>query len=244
MNSVIIAARTFTDSYNNFFNKIKNRIIAKASESVLRNLDVINSFEGAKTSAVFEKQNLLHTPTFKNRKDLFKHCLDAVSVPGMYLEFGTYKGNSINIMAKYLPQQQFYGFDSFEGLPENWTPGCRKGAFSLRGKLPIVRKNVTLVKGFFEVSLPAFVAQHKDEKLAFIHIDCDLYSSTKTILELLQPNIVVGTIICFDEYYNYSDWQDAEYKAFSEFATQYNIGFKYIGYIRLGAQVAVRIESR
>lgn len=242
MSGLLIAARTFVDNYNDFVRKSRHRLVSKFSESVLRNMDIINAWEGAKTSAQFEKTNLLNTKTFKNRPALFKHCLDAVTVDGLFLEFGTYKGNSINILAKYLPQQQFYGFDSFEGLPESWTPGCRTGAFSLNGKLPAVRKNVALIKGFFDKSLPPFVDQYKDQKVAFLHIDCDLYSSTKTILELLKPMLTSGTVICFDEYYNYPEWLEGEYKAFTEFTATNNIEFEYLGYIRLGSQLAVRLK--
>ena len=68
----------------------------------------------------------------------------------------------------------WYGFDSFEGLPEAWTLGAKAGAFSIGGNLPPVRGNVRLTKGFFEQTLPDFVAQHRGETIALLHVDCDL----------------------------------------------------------------------
>ncbi|HXH55497.1 MAG TPA: class I SAM-dependent methyltransferase [Gammaproteobacteria bacterium] len=240
MKLLTIALRECIDHYNYFMQKTRNRIVRKITESALQNLDLFQAIEGARTSAAFEKKHLRDIPTFKTRKDLFKYCLNSVP-EGLALEFGTYKGNSINLLAKLKKGQHFYGFDSFEGLPETWTMGCRKGAFSIRGKLPPVRDNVTLIKGFFDKTLSDFVSQHKDQPVAFLHIDCDLYSSTKTVLETLHSRLVTGTIICFDEYYNYPDWAEGEYRAFIEFAKAYNILFEYIGYIRAGSQVALKI---
>lgn len=241
MNALTIALREFTDNYNYFIQKTRQRFVRKLTESALQNLDIINAIEGAKTSALFEKKHLRNVPTFKSRQHLFEYCLNAVDVTGLHLEFGSYKGNSINMLAKLRPQQIFYGFDSFEGLPETWTMGCRKGAFSIQGKLPAVRKNVTLIKGFYDQTALPFAKEHNDEKIAFLHIDCDLYSSTKTVLEAFRTMITKGTVICFDEYYNYPDWEEGEYKAFIEFTETYKINFEYLGYIRMGSQLAVKI---
>lgn len=74
-----------------------------------------------------------------------------------------------------------------------------------------------------------------------MHIDCDLYSSTRTILALLAPRIVAGTIILFDEYFNYPNWEQHEYKAFQEFAAASDVKYTYLGFAR--QQVAVQIGS-
>ena len=111
---------------------------------------------------------------------------------GLHLEFGVYKGDSINHFAELSPDVTWYGFDSFEGLPEAWTLGAKAGAFSIGGNLPPVRGNVRLTKGFFEHTLPGFVAQHRGEKIALLHVDCDLYSSTVTILPTTSPTCIVA----------------------------------------------------
>lgn len=137
------------------------------------------------------------------------------------MEFGTYKEDFLNLLAKLQPQRHFYGFDSFIGLPESWTMGCRKGAFTTKGRLPKVRKNVSLIAGFFDKTLPDFIKEHAGQQVAMIHNDSDLYSSTMTIFEKLRKMIVPGTIICFDEYYNYSEWQEGKYKDFMEITEKY-----------------------
>jgi len=153
-------------------------------------------------------------------------------------EFGVFTGNSINYIASKI-QGIVFGFDSFEGLPERWRDGFVAGFFSV-DKLPQVLDNVVLIKGLFDDSLPKFVNDHKGN-VAFLHIDCDLYSSTKTIFRYLGSRIESGTVIVFDEYFNYPGWQNGEIKAFHEFIAETGLQYEYIGYNRLHEQVAVRI---
>ena len=94
-------------------------------------------------------------------------------IDGLFLEFGVYTGSTINLMSNILKDKMFYGFDSFEGLPEDWIgSNCTKGSFSLNGNLPIVNDNVKLIKGWFNESLPVFLNEHKGN-IAFMHIDSD-----------------------------------------------------------------------
>lgn len=75
----------------------------------------------------------------------------------------------------------------------------------------------------------------------FLHIDCDLYSSKKTIFQNLFKFIKTGTIIVFDEYFNYPGWKASEYKALMEFIQISGKSFEYIGYNKFGEQVAIKI---
>jgi len=239
----IIFIREVFTGWNYFFEKTRHRIVSKIAESVLMNMDIMNAVDGAKTSAACEKEHLLEVDTFKSRRELFRHALSLLSEQGLLLEFGTYRGDSINLLAKMMPGSKFYGFDSFQGLPERWTVGTREGGLSTGGVLPSVRDNVELVQGFFEESLPPFFARHPEEAVVFAHIDCDLYSSTLTILDNIYSRMKVGTVLVFDEYYNYADWLEGEYKAWIEFCDANKVGFKYIGYIRMGSQLTVQITA-
>ena len=160
------------------------------------------------------------------------------------MEFGVYKGETINIISEAKPDKIIYGFDSFEGLPEDWRYqwnfNFSKGSFGLNGKMPRVNSNVRLVKGWFNETLPEFVKAHR-EPCAFIHVDCDLYSSTKTIFDNLKDKIVSGTVIAFDEFFNYPGWQEGEYKAFTELVAEKNFEFEYIARTDK-EQVAVKIK--
>ena len=139
-----------------------------------------------------------------------------------------------------MPDKIVYGFDSFDGLPEDWRYDSLKKEFSLDGNLPQVNGNVRLVKGWFNETLPVFVKSHP-QKCAFVHVDCDLYSSTKTIFDTLKNQIGAGTVIAFDEYFNYPGWQEGEYKAFQEFIAETGLEFEYIARTNF-AQVAVKIK--
>ena len=178
---------------------------------------------------------------FETQKELINYSLDQVKISGCYTEFGVFKGGTMRYMAKRKPTVTFHGFDSFEGLPEDWFGmPLPKSSFTLKGGLPKVPLNVSLHKGWFNETLPVWCANYQD-KIAFMHIDCDLYSSTVDILENLMNRLQVGTIILFDEYFNYTNWQNHEYKAWMEFIKKHHIGYEYIGFAR--QQVTVRITQ-
>ena len=106
--------------------------------------------------------------------------------------------------------------------------------------MPKCEQNVELVIGWFEETLPRFVSQHPDPIL-FLHIDCDLYSSTKTVFNFLGKQLAPGSVIIFDEYFNYPGWQEHEHRAFSEFVGASGVRFEYLCYNRFHQQVAVQI---
>jgi hypothetical protein len=157
---------------------------------------------------------------------------------GLICEFGVFSGSTINHIAQRV-KQNVYGFDSFEGLPERWRDGFGEGFFKVSA-LPKVQPNVVLIKGWFDQTLPEFFIEHS-EPINFLHVDCDLYSSTKTIFELCKDRICSGTVIVFDEYFNYPEWENGEYKAFQEFIIENNLRYRYIGYNRFHEQAAVII---
>lgn len=160
---------------------------------------------------------------------------------GMVLEFGVATGRTLNHFARCLPRKVVYGFDGFEGLPEDWTSRMQKGFFA-RSKLPKVRDNCKLIVGWFNETLPGFVKYVIGKRpVALLHVDCDLYSSTVTVLENLKDNIIPGTVIVFDEYINYPGWQLDEFKAWQEFVKRYNIKYQYIGRVSKHQKVAIRV---
>jgi hypothetical protein len=147
----------------------------------------------------------------------------------LWLEFGVYSGKTINYISTKTTDT-VYGFDSFEGLPEKWRDGFDKGAFNRDGNLPRVLDNVVLIKGWFNDTLPTFIKE-QNKKVSFIHIDCDLYSSTKYIFNELKDYIDTDCIIVFDELVNYDgfDGDNGELKAFYEFINENNVSYTWIG---------------
>lgn len=147
----------------------------------------------------------------------------------LWLEFGVASGRTINYISQFT-QDNVYGFDSFEGLPEDWREGFPRGAFSSAGKLPIVGPNVRLVKGWFDQTLPTFT-KTQNKKVSFMHIDVDLYSSTKFILNTLKDYLDNFCIVVFDELVNYPEFagDTGELKAFYEFILETQIKYEWIG---------------
>jgi hypothetical protein len=152
---------------------------------------------------------------------------------GMWLEFGVYRGNTITRISQFRNRTRrvrgpTYGFDSFHGLPHDWRPAsvgcsashCRRGAFSLRGSPPFVADGRVLewVVGWFNETLPRFLAAHPSQHVSFLHIDSDLYSSASTIFTELGPRrLRPGAIVVFNELFNYRLYLQNEIRALWEF---------------------------
>ena len=178
---------------------------------------------------------------FDSQRELIDFALTESKIEGHYLEFGVYTGGTIRFIASRLKKRVINGFDSFAGLPEAWSGfNLGRSAFDARGKLPRVPENVRLHCGWFEESLPPWLKDNSGP-VAFLHIDCDLYSSTQTILNLLSDRIEPGTVILFDEYFNFPNWENQEFKAFQEFVSKKRLKYTYLAFAR--QQVAVRIDT-
>ena len=196
--------------------------------------------QATEEAAQFVSANLGHVEGAFDAFDLINQTMDAVTIDGLYLEFGVFSGSTINHIASRV-NHTIHGFDSFEGLPEKWG-GVPVGTFNCGGKPPEVRANVKLHIGWFNETLPEFLQEHH-EPVAFLHIDSDLYSSAKVVLWGLAKQIVAGTVILFDEYLNYPYWREHEYKAFQEFVAEYQVDYEYLNYAVRGYSVAVKIKN-
>lgn len=169
-------------------------------------------------------------------------AVDRFSGNGLYMEFGVYKGGTINYLSSQFPNIQFYGFDCWEGLPEAWRPGFGKSAF--KSAPPQVNKNVTLISGLFENSLPPFLDSHEGS-CSFIHIDCDLYSSTTSVLNALAHRIKEGTVILFDELLFYIGFKFGELKALNEFLEKSSLKYRIlaVGFERVAIEFYTSTDS-
>ena len=168
-------------------------------------------------AADFIRDHLATALLLESKQDIRAFAASRAPRSGLVAEFGVYRGIGINQFADALPSRTVFGFDSFAGLSEDWA-GTRhwKGrAFDVGDKLPEVRKNVRLIKGWIDDTLPPFLEEHK-EPFAFIHIDTDTYAPCKTILALCKDRLVSGTTILFDELLCYPGWRAGEFKAMNE----------------------------
>ena len=176
-----------------------------------------------KKAAEYALNNFNNASYFPNKSQLYQYIQSEVvsrtNTEHIHAEFGVFKGQSINYFADCNHELRWYGFDSFEGLPEDWSGnGKMKEHFTTAGELPKVRQNVTLIAGLFEITLPQWVSA-QNKPFAFLHLDADLYSSTKQVLDIASSYIDENTLFLFDEYFGYVGWENGEHKAWIEWLT-------------------------
>lgn len=117
--------------------------------------------------------------------------------------------------ARQIRKDTVHSFDSFMGLPETWRQGFEKGHFSRQGQPPYNDAQVTWHVGWFDETLPAFMESNTGD-VTFVHVDCDLYSSTDCIFRCIEHRLAKNAIIVFDELLRYKGFENHEFKAFCE----------------------------
>jgi hypothetical protein len=198
--------------------------------------------EAKRESVAFIRQHMKTALLVDDRYKLLSYALSQAPKQGLVCEFGVAGGKTIKRIANQVGGV-VHGFDSFEGLPEDWAgTDQRAGSFSQKGKIPKAPPNVQFHVGWFDATIPKFLAQN-DGPAAFLHLDADIYSSTKTVLDLLKPRIGPGCVMVFDEYFNYPAWAEHEHRALCEFLAESGLSCRYIGFSTMRGQAAVKIES-
>jgi hypothetical protein len=154
-----------------------------------------------------------------------------------YLEFGVAAGNSFKWWVNHLENKdnRFFGFDTFDGLPENWGMFYKAG--ELNSEIPCIDDDrVLFIKGLFQETLPEFLQNNTIEKnrRKVIHLDADLFSSTLFVLTSLAPYLNKGDIFFFDEF----NVPNHEFLAFKMFTESYYIKIEVLGAVNNFYQVA------
>ncbi|MEL6891734.1 MAG: TylF/MycF/NovP-related O-methyltransferase [Actinomycetota bacterium] len=193
-----------------------------------------------RSSADYVQEHMTAAVIEPGWRGVIRRGSDAVDVDGMFLEFGVRTGETITEIARLNPRRQIHGFDSFQGLPEPWTGWFAGAGTFKRTGLPDVPDTVELVVGWFDDTLPGFMAEH-DGPVAFVHADADLYSSTTTILDHVGSRLRPGSVIVFNEYFNYPNWQAHEFRAWQEFVEAHGVTYDYLAWGHL--EVAVRVTA-
>jgi hypothetical protein len=186
-----------------------------------------------------------------------EHLLKKLSddgVEGAVVELGTYFGHWLGLYATILEKhgwsRDLWGFDSFEGLPEprpdvdagGWTKGMYAAPVELVAqRLELDRRpRMQLVKGWFKDSLFVEPALSID-KIAFAHVDADLYESCVDCLKFLEGRLVDGAILVL------ADWQLScdvgESRAFKEWVDKgVPYRFEFLAF-NLWANLFVRVHK-
>ncbi len=167
---------------------------------------------------------------------------ESLGGPICYLEFGVHKGESIRWWTKFNTHKDslFWGFDSFEGLPEFWNPSAEKGKFSTGGKTPdIADPRCSFKVGWFNNTLLRFLNETDLPHRRVIHLDADLYSSTLFVLTTLAPRLKPGDILIFDEFRDLIH----EFRAFWNFCDAYPHTFQALAMQNHYNRVVVKVLS-
>jgi hypothetical protein len=188
-------------------------------------------------SALFQRTHVPPARLLGTGPAVLAAAQDAATVDGLVLEFGVFHGRSIRHL-RAGNDGRVHGFDSFEGLPADWTDRDAAGGLSTGGRLPAVPAHVVLHQGWFEDTLPPFVATHPGA-VRLAHIDCDLYASTITVLEAIAPRLVPGSVLVFDDFLAYPGWESHEFRSWQEFAQARGIAHQFIAFSLIGREAAL-----
>lgn len=188
-------------------------------------------------------------PLFKDRLRLYDYLhFEVIQNKHIsYLEFGVYKGETIEYWAKINSdsESRFWGFDTFTGLPEKWelfTHKLEKNTFNTFGNVPeIADDRVFFVKGLYQETLVEFLEKQSLSGQLVIHNDADLYSSTLYVLTCYHSLLVPGTILIFDEFSTVL----SEFSALEDYCNSYLREYEVLGATKSPSnyylQVAIRM---
>jgi len=218
------------------------RLLRAAISRVITDLEITSQIKSAISSATLIDLKMEGARACSSRNDVMRVVFDTIPSSGFVCELGVYRGQSLNQLARHFSPEKVYGFDTFTGLPEFWRTGFPQGTFDVSTEQLSFEKNCVLYKGLFDETLPVFL-EDIEGPAKLIHIDCDLYSSAISALRILAPRIQAGTIIVFDEYFNYPGWELHEHRAFLEFIEFTGLNYRYLVYNKTGQQVAAIVTN-
>lgn len=206
----------FGDTYQSQNSRVYHILQKRAAE---RSVDFVEKFIGS-------------TLFFKTRDQIRDYAVDLIPDTGLLLEFGVYNGRSINYFSKQLDKKNdkrnIYGFDSFQGLDEDWygVKERKHKSWSMFGQTPSnLHSRARLSVGLIQVTLKPFL-ENQNSKIAFIHIDTDTYTPAKIVLEECKDYMPNGCVVLFDELIGYPNWENHEYKALKEVLKDEEYSFK------------------
>jgi hypothetical protein len=229
----------FSNLVASFSCYVAERTLPASVPMLMRREAVIDSFN-------FAKDNMAGAYSFLDRFDgLSLSILEAkrrFPDRNVVTEFGVYKAGMINHQAKRFPELKFVGFDSFEGLRDSWSGMAPQRLYDLGGRLPRVRRNVTLVKGWFSDTGPRWKAENASAGVPLlVHVDCDTYAATVDALELCASYVEHGFILHFDDYFGFPNWRAGGFKAMQEMSERLRARVTYLSYGT--KEVAVLVEK-
>jgi O-methyltransferase len=175
----------------------------------------------------------------RKRLRLLKKAAQKLTVPGAFVELGSWRGGSAATFIQHLGQiRDCWLFDSFEGMPEptEYDTAGEKHAndykhlgmpdddtdtyeicFNLMDNIMYPNNRIHIIQGWFEDTFPIYADEI--DKIAVLHVDCDWYESVKLSLETFYDKVVPGGIVILDDY---GHWDGAR-KAVDEFIEKHGL---------------------
>lgn len=214
----IIAATNFLKMFGKLNSFIKDIILASRIAYIfypfrkfllfLANLSEMTAWIQKNKNTIAKKDSFVWKRNYGKRVDGFEYIIKTFgleNIPATYLEFGVASGVSFEWWLHHLkhPESVFFGFDTFEGLPEDWGLFFKKGAMAHSMK-EIAGNRHRFIKGIFQDTLVDLINEKKalfeQAQIKIIHLDADLFSSTLFVLSQLYPYLQQGDILIFDEF--------------------------------------------
>lgn len=185
-------------------------------------------------------------PHFDDRLELYAHALGEMDLdePFDYLEFGVSKGVSLRWWSGMAGNAatRFYGFDTFEGLPEAYG-NEPVGAFTAGGRTPdIDDERIEYVVGLFQDTLYDFLERFPGGRRKVLHLDADLYTATLFVLTRIAPLLDPGDILIFDELGSLRN-PEHEFRAVEDFFLSFPVNYRVLGSSEYHTQVALVLEA-
>ncbi len=161
----------------------------------------------------------------------------------LLLDLGVWIGWSTRLISD-ASDRAVYGFDTFEGLVEDWQIDdqivIKSGTFSLSEPLAqrfiqdtgvslhdgvpdALGRKVQFVRGSTYETLDPFLADRPAAPIRLFHMDLDTYESCLHALETCKDRFIEGSILVFDEYLV----TNGEMLAFYEFSSKYDLEWRY-----------------
>jgi hypothetical protein len=218
-----LAALTFYEGDKTVFDDLM--------QSPLKNHPFMRSF-----AWVFDLPEL--PELFFHRWALFDYVVGQSITSRPFYEFGVWRGEAFRYLIKTF--KKGYGFDTFEGIPEDWHHE-KTGSYSSDGNIPQIEGGEFIV-GRFDNTLLTFFSESRPTA-SLINFDADLYSSTICALNHSKPVIDQHTLLIFDEFLMNDNWEDDEYKALDEFCLHNSFTYEVLAVSFITKQVAVRLVN-
>jgi O-methyltransferase len=212
-----------------FFIKLQLHRIFQPFEGLFLNLVYLTRLsKWAEQSKKIEYNDFWSKWDYLKRYPMYEWVIqkESLTEPINYIEFGVAAGHSFDwfISQNSHSESRFYGFDTFDGLPENWGP-FKKGSFSNNNTMPLIKDfRGKYYKGLFQQTLPGFLKEFDNSRRNVIMLDADLWSATLYALTSLAPYLKKGDIVFFDEFVVPTH----EFKAFLDFTQSFYINLRLI----------------